>query len=125
MTIAQFFRVNGGTTQLRGVTPDISLAGLSDPKSFGEASYDNALPWTQIKACEICACRHSLMRLCCRNCKAAMMPGAERSGVPTLFRRYCRTEGAARKRGISLNEAERRKELTAREDRLKAREKIG
>ena len=49
MTIAQFFRVNGGTTQLRGVTPDISLPGLSDPKSFGEASYDNALPWTQIK----------------------------------------------------------------------------
>ncbi len=35
LTVAQFFRVNGGTTQLRGVMPDISLPGLSDPKSFG------------------------------------------------------------------------------------------
>lgn len=49
VTIAQFFRVDGGTTQLRGVTPDISLPGLSDPTSFGETSFDNALPWAQIK----------------------------------------------------------------------------
>ncbi|MHC4055835.1 carboxy terminal-processing peptidase, partial [Bradyrhizobium sp. 25ACV] len=49
VTISQFFRVNGGTTQLRGVTPDISLPGLSDPTSFGETSYDNALPWAEIK----------------------------------------------------------------------------
>ncbi|WJH37871.1 carboxy terminal-processing peptidase (plasmid) [Aliirhizobium terrae] len=49
LTIAQFFRINGGTTQLRGVTPDVSLPGLSDPEKFGESSYDNALPWTQIK----------------------------------------------------------------------------
>ncbi|MGO8657729.1 carboxy terminal-processing peptidase, partial [Rhizobium ruizarguesonis] len=47
VTIAQFFRVDGGTTQLHGVTPDISLPGLSDPTSFGETSYDSALPWAQ------------------------------------------------------------------------------
>jgi carboxyl-terminal processing protease len=50
MTVAQFFRVNGGTTQLRGVTPDISLPAFSDPDDFGESSYDNALPWVQIKS---------------------------------------------------------------------------
>ncbi|MDO1580980.1 carboxy terminal-processing peptidase [Rhizobium oryzicola] len=49
LTIAQFFRVNGGTTQLRGVTPDISLPSLADPKTRGEASFDNALPWAEIK----------------------------------------------------------------------------
>jgi carboxyl-terminal processing protease len=49
MTIAQFFRINGGTTQLRGVTPDIKLAATSDAESFGESSYDNALPYTQVK----------------------------------------------------------------------------
>jgi len=49
MTIAQFFRINGGTTQLRGVTPDIKLAATSDADSFGESSYDDALPYTQIK----------------------------------------------------------------------------
>ncbi|RYE68842.1 MAG: tail-specific protease [Oxalobacteraceae bacterium] len=49
MTIAQFFRINGGTTQLRGVTPDIKLPVTSDTENFGETSYENALPYTQIK----------------------------------------------------------------------------
>jgi carboxyl-terminal processing protease len=52
MTIAQFFRISGGTTQLRGVKPDIGLPSLIDPKSFGESSYDNALPWTRISPVE-------------------------------------------------------------------------
>ena len=50
LTIAQFFRINGGTTQLRGVTPDISLPSMTDAEEFGESSFDNALLWTQIKA---------------------------------------------------------------------------
>jgi carboxyl-terminal processing protease len=50
MTIAQFFRVNGGTTQLRGVTPDIAFALAPDDDEFGESRFDNALPWTRIKA---------------------------------------------------------------------------
>ncbi len=49
MTVSQFFRINGGTTQLRGVTPDISFPGFSDVENFGESSYDNALPWVKIK----------------------------------------------------------------------------
>ncbi|TWI69474.1 carboxyl-terminal processing protease [Pseudoduganella lurida] len=49
MTIAQFFRINGGTTQLRGVTPDIKLPTMADAENFGESSYDNALPYTVIK----------------------------------------------------------------------------
>ena len=49
MTVAQFFRINGGTTQLRGVTPDIKFPVTADDTSFGESSYDNALPYTTIK----------------------------------------------------------------------------
>ncbi len=52
MTIAQFFRVDGGTTQLRGVTPDVVYPQTSDDTQFGESSYDNALPWTRIKAAD-------------------------------------------------------------------------
>ncbi len=48
MTIAQFFRIDGGSTQLRGVTPDISFPLTVDAKDYGESSYDNALPWTSI-----------------------------------------------------------------------------
>jgi carboxyl-terminal processing protease len=52
MTIAQFFRVNGGSTQLRGVTPDIKFPVTGDFDQNGEQSYDNALPWTSITAAD-------------------------------------------------------------------------
>jgi carboxyl-terminal processing protease len=48
MTIQEFFRINGGSTQLKGVTPDIEFPKNGDEKDFGESTYDNALPWTQI-----------------------------------------------------------------------------
>ncbi len=48
MTIAEFFRISGGSTQLKGVTPDIAFPKNGDDKDFGESTYDNALKWTQI-----------------------------------------------------------------------------
>jgi carboxyl-terminal processing protease len=48
MTIQEFFRINGGSTQLKGVTPDIEFPRNGDEKDFGESTYDNALKWTQI-----------------------------------------------------------------------------
>jgi carboxyl-terminal processing protease len=48
MTVQEFFRINGGSTQLKGVTPDILYPSNGDEKDFGESTYDNALPWTQI-----------------------------------------------------------------------------
>jgi carboxyl-terminal processing protease len=48
MTIAEFFRINGGSTQLKGVTPDMAFPKNGDDKDFGESTYDNALKWTQI-----------------------------------------------------------------------------
>jgi len=48
MTIAQFFRIDGGTTQLRGVTPDIAFLFDDDADSQREAAFENALPWIRI-----------------------------------------------------------------------------
>jgi carboxyl-terminal processing protease len=50
MTIAQFFRINGGSTQSKGVIPDVAFPATWDPKDFGESALDNALPWTQIQS---------------------------------------------------------------------------
>ncbi|WP_179613060.1 carboxy terminal-processing peptidase [Rhizobium leguminosarum] len=120
VTIAQFFRVNGGTTQLRGVTPDISLPGLSDPTSFGETSYDNALPWAEIKPAKYAP----------EGNVTALLPAlqsrhdARVKGDPD-FQRLVKDIAdlkAQREKGIvSLNEAERRKEAAAREKRFKDR----
>jgi len=52
MTVARFFRINGGATQLRGVTPDIGFQMMIGAGEFGESSYDNALPWERIKAAD-------------------------------------------------------------------------
>ena len=48
ITMAQFFRVNGGSTQNKGVVPDISFPSAGNPEEYGERSLDNALPWTKI-----------------------------------------------------------------------------
>ncbi|WP_256330954.1 carboxy terminal-processing peptidase [Pelistega sp. MC2] len=51
-TIQKFFRVNGSSTQVKGVTPDIQFPSGFDPKELGESSYDNAMPWTKIEKAE-------------------------------------------------------------------------
>lgn len=48
LTIDKFYRVNGESTQLRGVTPDIALPSSINPKEFGEDTHEDALPWNQI-----------------------------------------------------------------------------
>lgn len=48
MTVQKFYRVNGGSTQLKGVVPDIILPDTYHYIETGEKEYDNPLPWTEI-----------------------------------------------------------------------------
>lgn len=48
-TIAKFYRISGGSTQHRGVLPDISFPTAVDPEEWGESKEENALPWDQIQ----------------------------------------------------------------------------
>ncbi len=120
VTIAQFFRVNGGTTQLRGVTPDISLPGLSDPTTFGETSYDNALPWAEIKPANYKpddAVAKELPTLQSQHdARVKSDPDFQRLLEDVADLKAQREKGV-----VSLNEAERRKETAAREKRFKSR----
>ncbi len=47
-TIQKFYRINGGSTQEKGVVPDIAFPSAIDPADTGESVEDNALPWDQI-----------------------------------------------------------------------------
>lgn len=49
MTIQQFYRVNGDSTQNRGVRSDVVLPSILDHIDEGEAGLDNALPFDQIR----------------------------------------------------------------------------
>jgi carboxyl-terminal processing protease len=122
LTIAQFFRINGGSTQLRGVTPDIKFPTPIDTAELGESSFDDALPWSHIKA-------------------AAYTPVGNLNAIlPELRKRHdqrirhdqdfkyleaeiAHIQSRRLKNRVSLNEAERRKERNARDARLKARKR--
>ncbi|MDT8448738.1 MAG: carboxy terminal-processing peptidase [Wenzhouxiangellaceae bacterium] len=52
LTMAKFFRINGGSTQERGVTPDIELPSWGDPTDYGESALDYAMPWSSIEQTE-------------------------------------------------------------------------
>ena len=48
VTIQKFYRVNGGSTQYKGVTPDVVLPSMLDYLESGEQYMDNSLPWDQV-----------------------------------------------------------------------------
>jgi len=56
LTMAQFFRVQGGSTQHRGVMPDIVYPTAMGAADHGERALENALPWDSIKPA-----RHQLL----------------------------------------------------------------
>jgi carboxyl-terminal processing protease len=48
-TIQKFYRINGSSTQFKGVTPDIALPTALNAEEFGERSNPSALPWDEIR----------------------------------------------------------------------------
>ena len=59
VTIQKFYRVTGGSTQYKGVEPDIMLPNLSGHIKSGERYLDYSLPWDSIEPVEYTP-RHSL-----------------------------------------------------------------
>ena len=49
LTTSSYYRINGGSTQLKGVTPDIIIPSLFDVADTGEKELDYALPWDTIQ----------------------------------------------------------------------------
>ncbi len=48
ITESKFYRISGGSTQHKGVLPDIDYPSVFDPAQIGESALDNALSWDQI-----------------------------------------------------------------------------
>ncbi len=48
LTVAKFYRINGSSTQLKGVMPDLELPTAFKTNEYGEGSQPAALPWDQI-----------------------------------------------------------------------------
>ncbi|QQS97608.1 carboxy terminal-processing peptidase [Sphingobacterium spiritivorum] len=50
ITMGKFYRINGSSTQHKGVSPDITFPTQFSAEKFGESSEPAALPWDQIKS---------------------------------------------------------------------------
>lgn len=48
LTVSKFYRVSGGSTQHRGIIPDIAYPSAFNADEIGESHLDSALPWDQI-----------------------------------------------------------------------------
>ncbi len=49
LTQRKFYRITGGSTQNKGVVPDVELVNIYDDATFGERAQKKALPWDTIK----------------------------------------------------------------------------
>lgn len=121
LTIAQFFRVAGGSTQHKGVVPDIAFPVSVDASEYGESTYDNALPWTRIAAVPHTQYGNF----------APLLPRLEalhaaRSSKDKEFQWWsedvAQFRAEAAKKYVSLNEAERRAERDRQDVQRKQRQ---
>jgi carboxyl-terminal processing protease len=48
ITTQKFYRINGGSTQLKGVVPDVIVPDMYKYLDLGEKEMDYAMPWDQI-----------------------------------------------------------------------------
>ncbi|MBI0027624.1 carboxy terminal-processing peptidase [Gilliamella sp. B14448G11] len=51
-TVQKFYRINGDSTQLKGVEPDIEMSKTKYDDETGERFLDNAMPWDKIPSSE-------------------------------------------------------------------------
>lgn len=116
VTIAQFFRINGDSTQFRGVTPDL-IWPTSDPESeIGERSYDNAIPWRKITKAKFEQFQSGLSEDILESARAQHV---ERIKNNPEFRYYMEVSDINRERReiktVTLNEVARRSERGVRD----------
>lgn len=119
MTIAQFFRLNGGATQMRGVIPDILFPSAADKESLCEANLDNALPWGQIKAANYSPSGNSRARIPALQARHQARVEKDQDFI-ALREEFAEIKRENERRQVSLNETDRRHELETRKRRMNA-----
>ena len=122
MTVGQFFRLNGGATQVRGVTPDILFPSAANKDSHCEANLENALPWEQIKAADYSPAGDLKARIATLRARHTIRVKNDIDFI-ALQREIAEQKRRSEQPQVSLNEAERRREQeVARKSGVKVEE---
>jgi carboxyl-terminal processing protease len=112
VTTAAFYRVDGRSTQLKGVSPDIEIRSPSDVLELGEEFLENVLPWTWVAPVRFRP--HGSLREINHELRQR---SADRLATDEEFQRFQqkidRLEERARRRQVSLNLAGRKEQALA------------
>lgn len=115
LTIQQFYRVNGDSTQNRGVRSDVVLPSLIDHWDLGESFLDNALPFDQIRPARYSANSGVTPKIVAdlqHNSEARVAKNEDFMKTEQTIKRFLERKA---KTVVSLNEEQRRKEREADE----------
>jgi len=122
LTIQKFYRVSGGSTQNRGVIPDIHLPSGGDVSEVTESAQNNAMPYDEIEPAEYTRAGSVDGRI-----PELAKSSAERVASSREFRWIKvdleRWEKQKKDKSLSLNEKKREDERQTDEDRAAARKK--
>ncbi|QQY08499.1 MAG: carboxy terminal-processing peptidase [Candidatus Xiphinematobacter sp.] len=119
LTIQKFYRIKGGSTQLRGVESDIVLPSLLDHPKIGETALPNALPYDEVSPVPFRRFSGSLFLDQLRRRSSARV--ASDPEFVYIREEMARVHKRLDENTVSLNEEVRRaeiEELRARETRL-------
>jgi len=111
LTISKFYRVNGDSTQNKGVVSDVVLPSLLNHRDIGEDSLDNALPFNRIQRANYGVFSSFLtdsMKHALAQQSAARVESNEDFGA--LNRAIAQYEKRKNRKSISLNEETLRRE---------------
>jgi len=116
LTMAQFYRINGGSTQARGVIPDIALPTVGNPDDYGESALEYALPWGEITATDFApvARLDGLIATARQRYEQRLLSDPE---LKELLADLSDWESEQGKTSVSLLESVRREEMKAQEAR--------
>jgi carboxyl-terminal processing protease len=112
LTMAQFFRVSGGSTQHRGVVPDIVFPTARTGDDHGERSLENALPWASIPPADFRPVNANGVAGLIDRHQARV---ARDPGFIYLEKRDAEIQAQRDEKTVSLLESERRREFDQRQ----------
>jgi carboxyl-terminal processing protease len=120
LTIQKFYRIAGGSTQLRGVESDIKLPSLYDSTAIGESALKGPLPYDTVEPLEFAKLDRPLFK------PELKQRSAARVALDTEFRYLTEDFEKARARlaenTISLNKEARQKEIDEEKANKEARD---
>lgn len=120
VTIAKFYRVNGSSTQHKGVEADITFPTQYNAEKFGESSEKAALPWDQINSAKFNKVNDmsSINKILQAQHQKRLNKSPEYKFLLEDIEEFNKSDAAPQ---ISLNQAKLKKERDANKEKNKAR----